>query len=112
MNDEIKKYLIDISESIQAINEYIGPLKKYEEYKSNRQLKDAVERRFEIIGEATNRILKLNPSINITKSRRIVDMRNRVIHAYDAIDDISIWAVVINDLPTLQEEVEALLKIG
>ncbi len=112
MNDEIKKYLIDISESIQAIDEYIGPFKKFEDYKSNKQLKDAVERRLEIIGEATNRILKLNSAIGITKSRRTVDMRNRVIHAYDAIDDITIWAVVINDLPTLHEEVKALLKIG
>jgi len=110
MSDEIKKYLTDILESIQAINEYIGPVRKFEDYKSNRQLKDAVERRLEIIGEATSRILKLDSSISITKSRRIVDMRNKVIHVYDAIDDITIWAVVINDLPTLHEEVKALLK--
>jgi len=110
MSDEIKKYLVDISESIQVINEYIGPIKKFEDYKSNRQLKDAVERRLEIIGEATNRILKIDSSINIIKARRIVDMRNKVIHAYDSIDDITIWAVVINDLPTLLEEIKILLK--
>jgi uncharacterized protein with HEPN domain len=109
MSDEVKKYLADISESIHAINEYLGPTRKFENYKANQQLQDAVERRLEIIGEATNRILKINSSIQIAKARRIVDMRNKVIHAYDAIDDVTIWAILINDLPVLQEEIKNLL---
>ncbi len=109
MSDEVKKYLTDILESIQAINEYIGASRKFENYRSNQQLQDAEERRLEIIGEATNRVLKVSPSIQITKARRIVDMRNKVIHAYDSIDDVTIWAILINDLPTLKEEIKSLL---
>lgn len=37
-------------------------------------------------------------------------MRNKVIHAYDAIDDVTIWAILINDLPTLYEEIKILLN--
>ena len=110
MSDEIKKYLTDVLESIQIINGYIGAVKRFDDYRSNRQLKDAVERRLEIIGEAISRILKASPAIAITKARRIVDMRNKVIHAYDSIDDVTIWAVIINDLPTLYEEAKSLLK--
>ena len=46
-----------------------------------------VERELEIIGEATNRILKINPEVDISNSRRIVDLRNWVIHAYDNVDN-------------------------
>ena len=38
MSDEAKKHLTDILESIQAINEYIGPTRKFENYRSNQQL--------------------------------------------------------------------------
>jgi len=47
----------------------------------------AVERELEIIGEAMNRILNLDNSIEIEHSRRIVDLRNRVIHGYDKVDN-------------------------
>ena len=47
------------------------------------QYKRAVERNIEIIGEAMNHILKLEPDIPISDSRRIVDTRNRIIHGYE-----------------------------
>lgn len=110
MSDEIKKSLTDILDSIQIMDEYLGEKRNFNDYESNRQLRDAIERRLEIIGEATNRILKIDPAISITHSRRIVDLRNRVIHAYDTVDNVTIWAVVVNDLPTLEIEVRELLN--
>jgi uncharacterized protein with HEPN domain len=73
-------------------------------------LQDAVERNLAIIGEAINRMLKLKPDINISKARRIVDARNIIIHSYDSLDNTQIWAIIINHLPLLKKEVEALLK--
>jgi len=64
-----------------------------------------VERELEIIGEATNRILKIDGSIAISNARRIVDLRNRVIHAYDAVDDVIVWSVVVKSLPGLKQEI-------
>ena len=110
MSDEVKKYLMDILESIIAIEEYLGEHRNFNIYNNTRQLRDAIERRLEIIGEATNRTMKLNPDLKITHARRIVDLRNKVIHGYDTVNNATIWAVIVNDLPTLKEEVESLFR--
>lgn len=68
-----------------------------------------MERNIEIIGEAMNRILKKDVSIEIPDSRKIVDVRNRIIHGYDSVSDEIIWAIVIQHLPVLKNEVELLL---
>ena len=56
-----------------------------------------------------NRILKLDSEIIISNSRKIVDVRNRIIHGYDSVSDAVIWGIVIKNLPVLQKEVEELL---
>jgi uncharacterized protein with HEPN domain len=53
-----------------------------------------------------NRILKQDESIELTNSRKMVDMRNRVIHGYDSITDETVWSIVINHLPVLKTEVK------
>ncbi|MBW8334152.1 MAG: DUF86 domain-containing protein [Prolixibacteraceae bacterium] len=73
-------------------------------------LQDAVERNLEIIGKAINQLLKINPSIQISNARRIVDARNKIIHGYDSLEPVNIWAIVINHLPTLKQEVNDLLN--
>ncbi|MEA3451801.1 MAG: HepT-like ribonuclease domain-containing protein [Bacteroidota bacterium] len=73
-------------------------------------VRQATERNFEIIGKAVNNILKIKPDILIESARRIVGLRNRLIHAYDAIDDANIWAIIVNHLPVLKKEVIDLLK--
>jgi uncharacterized protein with HEPN domain len=110
MSDEVKKYLTDILDSIIVIEEYLGEQRNFHIYNNTRQLRDAIERRLEIIGEAANRMMKLNPDLKITHARRIVDLRNKVIHGYDNVNNATIWAVIVNDLPTLKEETENLLK--
>ena len=57
-----------------------------------------------------NRILKENESITISNSRKLVDVRNRIIHGYDSVSDDVIWGIVIKHLPTLQTEIEKLLN--
>ena len=57
-----------------------------------------------------NQALKINPSIPITASRKIVDTRNFVIHAYDSLKPDILWGIVINHMPLLKKEVEALLN--
>ena len=71
----------------------------------------AIERNIEIIGEASNRILKLEPDFPISDARQAVDARNFVTHNYDKIDDSILWAIVIHDLPKLKEEVAELLSV-
>lgn len=106
-----KKLLTDILESISSINDHLEGKRIFEEYKSNKTKRRAVERELEIIGEAVNNLLKLNPNINISFARQMVDLRNKVIHAYDNVNDMVIWGIIINHLPTLEQEVKNLLSI-
>ena len=80
MKREIKKYLFDIKTSIDSINEFLGESRDFFKYQENKLLRRGIEREIEIIGEATNRILKYDKSIRIENARQIVDARNWVIH--------------------------------
>ena len=103
-------YLLDILNSIESIEEYLGEDRNFKKYESSKLLRRAVERELEIIGEATNRILKIDSTIGISNTRRIVDLRNFVIHAYDSVDDVIIWGILIKDLPLLKKQVQKLLE--
>lgn len=110
MKREIKKYLYDIKVSIESIYEYLGNKRDFSEYQKNKLLRRGIEREIEIIGEATNRILKLEENIEIENARQIIDTRNWVIHGYDKVDDVIIWGIISNYLPKLKEEIERLLN--
>ncbi len=73
-------------------------------------LRRAIEREFEIIGEAMNRIEKIDSSINISGKKQIISMRNRVIHGYDKIDNEIVWGTIVRHLPKLKEEVGLLIS--
>jgi len=110
MELKIQKYLYDIITSINSIYEYLGENRDFNEYSENKLLRRAVERELEIIGEASNRILKLDNEFPIDNARKIVDLRNWVIHGYDKVDDVIIWGILSNHLPKLKEQVENLMK--
>jgi len=82
----------------------------YEEYKGNLLLKRTVERNFEIIGEAINRILKDDPEFPLENAVRIVGLRNQIIHGYDNISDENIWSIIINQIPKLKEDINKLIE--
>ena len=109
MQHETKKYLLDIKIAIDSIEEYLGTERDFNHYKSSKLLRRAVERELEIIGEATNQLLKIHPSIAISDARRVVDLRNWVIHAYDSVDDIIIWGIITINIPNLKVQVQKLL---
>ena len=111
MDNNIKTWLYDILSSINEIESYfIDRSKEFKVYENDVRTKRAVERNIEIIGEAMNRILKEDSEIIISNSRKIVDVRNRIIHGYDSVSDDVIWGIVIRHLPILQKEVEKMLR--
>ena len=110
MQLEIKKYLFDIRESIESIEKYLGDKRDFNIYLANKMLRRAIEREFEIIGEAMNRIEKLDSSLEISSKRQIISMRNRVIHGYDKIDNEIVWGTIVRHLPVLKIEIENMLK--
>ena len=111
MDNNIKTWLFDILVSINEIESYFVDYPMlFEVYKSDLKTKRAVERNIEIIGEAMNRVLKVDDGIVISNSRKIVDVRNRIIHGYDSVSDDVIWGLIIKNLPLLKIEIEVLLK--
>lgn len=110
MTIDERKYLRDILDSIESIDEHLEFRRIFSEYIQNKTKRRAVERELEIIGEAMNKLLKINPSIEINFSRIIVDLRNKVIHAYDTIDNELIWKIIMKDIPVLKSETEILIS--
>lgn len=102
--------MLDIQVATNSITEYLGENPDFTVFQSSKMLRRAVERELEIIGEATNKLLKLNPTIAISEARRIVNLRNWVIHAYDSVDYIIIWGIVNKDIPLLKAQVDRLLE--
>ena len=74
--------------------------------------KRAVERNLEIVGEAMNRLVKGFPDFKLSNSRKIIDVRNRIIHGYDSVSDDIIWTIIHESIPELKKEVEVLLGEG
>lgn len=111
MNEKVLKCLYDIKFAIEEVDSFfVGRAKKFEEYSTDILLKRAIERNLEIIGEAMNRILKENPEIEIDNARRIIGLRNQIIHGYDTVSDENIWGIIMIHLPKLQKEVDSLIE--
>ena len=105
MDNNAKKYLFDILNSITSIERYLGEKRVFADYIKNDMLQKAVERQIEIIGEAVNKFSQLNTGEVITNSRRIIDTRNYVIHGYDKVDNAIIWGIIIKHLPKLKDKI-------
>ena len=111
MNEKVLKCLYDIINAIEEIESFfVNREKRFEDYSRDIILKRAIERDLEIIGEAVNRILKEEPDFSIQNARRIIGLRNQIIHGYDSVSDENIWGIVINHIPKLKEEIGQLLK--
>lgn len=102
--------LADIAEACGHIREVVADL-SFEGYTADWKLRAIVERQFITIGEAVSALIKLDPSFQsrITHARRIVDLRNILVHAYAVIDNQTIWGVIMTDIPRLASEVQSLL---
>lgn len=110
MDEKINKYAGDMLLAITEIESALERFgKQFEIFESDVVFRKFIERSIEIMGEAMNRILKIDPTIDITSSRKIVDTRNYIIHTYDSLKPEILWAIVINHLPRLKQELLLLL---
>jgi len=109
MDLQEKKLLTDIKIAAESIDEHLDFRRDFEMYKTSKTRRRAVERELEIIGEAMNNLLKINPSVQLSYTRVAVDLRNRIIHAYDNVNNIIIWNIILTDIPILLKEVTQLV---
>jgi uncharacterized protein with HEPN domain len=110
MERDPRAYLWDVLQAADAIDRFSAGLDAVA-YAENALVRSAVERQFEIIGEALNRLAKIAPEIapRVPHLRDIVGFRNVLIHGYAGIDDARVWDIVQTSLPSLRTSVSALL---
>ena len=108
---ESKKYLFDIKQAADLLADFTRS-KSFENYQADPMLRSAVERQFEVIGEALSQLAKVDHETaeRISEYRRIIAFRNILIHGYAQIDHRLVWGVLDLKLPTLCQEVEKLLQ--
>ncbi len=111
MNDEVRKNLFDVLQAAEEITVFTRNM-DFESYRESTVTQRAVERNFEIIGEALNRIKKIDETILQTVSghQRIIGFRNILIHGYDTVDERIVWSAIERHLPVLISEIRELLN--
>ncbi len=100
----------DALNAVNLIIEFVRN-KDFSEYISDKKTQSAVERQFEIIGEAFNRVSKIDENLllSISNWKDIIGFRNVIIHGYDMVSDQIIWDTIQNNLPELQKQLQTLL---
>ena len=104
MRLESRKYLFDIQRAVELLREFTSG-KTLLDYEADAMLRAAVEREFEIIGEAMAQLAKADKTVvtRISKYQRIIAFRNILIHGYADVDDKLVWDVVETNLSTLSD---------
>ena len=110
MERDPRAYLWDIQQAAIGIQDFIAD-RDFAAYDASRLVRAAVERQFEIIGEALSQLLKRAPELaaRLPDYRRAIAFRNLLIYGYHPIDHAEVWDIIQTALPDLQVGVTALL---
>jgi uncharacterized protein with HEPN domain len=113
MRIEALKSLYDMQQACQLMVAFLAG-KTLSDYESDPLLRSGVERQLMILGEALNRLKKVELTLItlITDSRQIIAFRNILVHGYDIIRNEVVWGILESDLSTLLSEISALLEQG
>ncbi len=111
MNVETKRRLLDALEACRAIQQFSTGI-DYDAFLRDEMRQAALERKFEILGEALNRAEQSDSELadRLPELRRIIGLRNRIIHGYDAVDEEILWDAVQFKIPLLSEQLSVLLR--
>ena len=113
MHPRSPKALEDIRDAAAFIIEVTAGV-TLDGYCRDRLLRQAVERNFEIIGEAAKRLATHDPATaeRIADHRQIIAFRNVLIHGYDLVDHALVWSTISHRVAPLLKDAEALLASG
>ncbi len=113
MRLEAKKYLYDIKQAGDLLGAFTAG-KRFADYEHDAMLRAAVEREFEIIGEALAQLARLDEDLasRIGDYRGIIAFRNVLVHGYAEVNNRRVWDVVETKLPVLCREIEGLVEEG
>ncbi|PVX47613.1 uncharacterized protein with HEPN domain [Flavobacterium sp. 103] len=106
MTEKSKKYISDVLMAIHLIREFTIDIADFNIYDKDKKTQSAVERQLVIIGEALNKLRQVESEIVIENDKQIIGFRNRLVHAYDSIDNSIVWAIINRHLENLKIEIE------
>ncbi|MEO8024375.1 MAG: HepT-like ribonuclease domain-containing protein [Polaromonas sp.] len=111
MQRDPRAWLWDVREAAEAVKHFVAGLDA-NSYARTPLVYSAVERKFEIIGEALNQLAKAKPELaaRIPHLAQIVAFRNQLIHGYARVDHDTVWDVIQQSLPALATVVDELLQ--
>ncbi|GMQ29180.1 DUF86 domain-containing protein [Algoriphagus confluentis] len=105
MTEKEKKWMLDLINAIGNIENFMGK-SSFEDYLKDFKTQSAVERQLGIIGEVLSKPRNSESKLILSESEKIIGLRNRIIHAYDGIDQSIIWKIIKSHLPSLKMEVQ------
>lgn len=108
MIEKSKKFLSDILIAINLIEQFTEGITDFKIYQNDLKTQSAVERQLVIIGEALNKLNKIEQNLKIDSDKKIIGFRNRLVHAYDSIDNSIVWAILNRHLKKLKEDIQSL----
>jgi len=110
MHADARKLLWDAQQASERVARFTAG-KTFVDYEADDYLRSAVERQFEIIGEALNQLGRIDPdtAAAIPELPRIVAFRNVLIHGYASVDNRLVWGVIEGSLGSLRGALRALL---
>ena len=110
MHADARKLLWDAQQAAARISRFTTD-KTFADYEQDEYLRSAVERQFEIIGEALNQLGKVDPvtAHKIPEISRIVAFRNVLIHGYASVDNRLVWGVIETSLDPLRSAIRDLI---
>ena len=110
MHPDTGKLLWDAQQAAERVARFTAT-KSFADYETDDFLRSAVERQFEIVGEALNQLSRLDPAIvaTIAELPRIVTFRNVLIHGYASVDNRIVWGVIEGSLSSLRAALSRLL---
>lgn len=108
MTEKSKKYVSDVLMAIDLIRQFTVDVTDFNSYEKDLKTQSAVERQLVIIGEALNKLRQTESNFVIENDKQIIGFRNRLVHAYDSIDNSIVWAIINRHLEKLKLEIEGL----
>jgi uncharacterized protein with HEPN domain len=111
MRLESKKLLLDMLRAADTVTAFVAE-KSYAEYETDALLRSGVERQITIVWEALAQLAKRDPETagKITAYRRIIGLRNLLVHGYADVDSAIIWELAGTAVPRLRKELASLLS--
>jgi uncharacterized protein with HEPN domain len=106
-----RAWLWDVRDAAESIRSFVNGL-DLQSYAESELVHSAVERKFEVIGEALNQLWRADSQMaaKIPRLPQIVAFRNQLIHGYAKVDHATVWAAIHEALPELQGVVQAMLE--